>query len=171
MSCAATPVHSVLQDDMLTRGVISRRVFAWLLDLVLQAFLLMALWMVIIALGVVTLGLGWSLMVVLPVVPFVYYVISLASPLHATPGQAACGLAVADNETLMPPSVPQALICAIVYVVTAPAMWILVLLALVTKRRRLLHDLLSGLVVVRKRALFDLLTDPAPRWTMQGVRQ
>ena len=162
----ATAGLALLQDDLLTRGVLMRRILAWCADAVVLGLLMWGLIAFVAALGVVTLGLGWWLYGLLPFVPATYYFLSLVSSMQATPGQALFDLVVVDNATLAPPNAAQALICVIVYIVCLPALWLLMLLGLITTRRRLLHDLLSGLVVVRARALAQPLTTPDPRWTM-----
>lgn len=167
MSYSQSAGQTLFQDDLLTRGVMTRRVFAWLVDLLVLTLLCGALWASVFALGFLTLGLGWTLLGGLPFVPALYYFLSVISPMQATPGQALMGLSVVDNDDLGPPRPAQVLICVIVYIVTLPALWVLMLLALVTKRRRLLHDLLSGLVVVRARSLAAPLTPADPRWTMR----
>jgi uncharacterized RDD family membrane protein YckC len=159
---------SLLQDDLLTRGVLSRRFFAWLVDITVVALLCFSFYLAFLTLGFLTLGLGWTLFGVLPFVPSLYMGLSLVSPMGATPGQALFGLIVARNDDLGPPILAQVVVCVVVYVVTLPVLWISVLLALVTSRRRTLHDLLSGLVVVRRRALEVPLTAGGPHWTMNG---
>jgi uncharacterized RDD family membrane protein YckC len=165
---SAPPGLALLQDDLLTRGVLSRRILGWCADVILLSMLCGALYGGVLALGLITLGFGWSLLGGLPFVPAAYYFLSLISPMQATPGQALFGLTVVDNATLAPPTGAQALVCVVVYVVTLPALWLLMLLGLVTTRRRLLHDLLSGLVVIRARALDAPLTGLPPRWTMSS---
>jgi uncharacterized RDD family membrane protein YckC len=168
MSYGTPPGLALLQDDLLTRGVLLRRILAFFVDVVVLSILCSALYAGVLALGLVTLGFGWTLLWGIPFVPAAYYFLSLISPMQATPGQALLGLVVVDNASLAPPTLPQALVCVIVYGVCLPALWVLMLIGLITTRRRLLHDLLSGLVVVRARALAAPLTGLPPRWTMQG---
>ena len=162
----SAPGLSLLQDDLLTRGVLSRRLFAWLVDLVLLVVVYAMLGAGALVLGFITLGLGWSLLGALPIVPAAYTFLTVISPMQATPGQALFGLVVVSNDDLGPPTPAQVLIWVIVYLVTLPAMWVLALIGLLTTRRRLLHDLASGLVVVRASALPAPLTQEAMRWTM-----
>ncbi|HTN10618.1 MAG TPA: RDD family protein [Acetobacteraceae bacterium] len=159
----ATP-DAMLEDEFLTTGVLTRRIFAWLIDAVLIAMLVGIAWSFGVLLGVLTLGLAMPLLGGLPALPILYTWLWLASPLSATPGQALLGLTVCRDDDLGPPSVLQALVSAIGYYVTIAlgAIWLLV--ALLTTRRRTLHDLVSGLVVVRRRAL----TPPAGGWNMPG---
>ncbi|MBV9654556.1 MAG: RDD family protein [Acetobacteraceae bacterium] len=151
-------------DDLLTGGVLSRRCLAWCLDMILIGILVSALWFALFTFGVVTLGLGLPLLGVLPVVPFLYHFGFLASG-GATPGQSVCGLAVRNNNDLAPLSGGQALVFTLAYYLTiAVSGGLLFLCAFFTIRRRALHDLLSGTVVIRTRAL----TAPARSWNMAG---
>ena len=75
------------------------------------------------------------------------------------------GLTVRRDDDLGPPTLPQAVVSIVLYYVTLGTSGFLLLIALFTRRHRTLHDWLSGLVVVRKRALVSL-TPGAEPWTM-----
>jgi uncharacterized RDD family membrane protein YckC len=156
----ATP----LDDYSLTEGVLIRRIFAWLLDVLLVGLTLVVLWFVLLLFGVLTLGLGLPLLGVLPFVPFCYHLFFVASPAAATPGQQVLGLVVRRNDDLGLPSFAQAFIYTLVFYLTLATTGLLLLIALFTIRHRTLHDLASGLVVVRARAL----TGGFGSWNMQG---
>lgn len=160
-------MSSYEMDDFLTKGVMSRRVFAWLVDAVLIAILLWTLWWVMALFGLMTLGLGFSLMAVLPFVPFCYHMLSLLGYRSATPGQQMFGLTVRRDEDLGPPTAVQALVSTLLFYLTLATTGLLLLAALFTVRRRTLHDLVSGLVVVRVQAM-ETLTPPAGPWNMYG---
>ncbi len=176
MSFAAPPPPSgpyasglaMLQEDLLTRGVLGRRLFAWLADLLLIGLLCTALYVSFFTLGFLTMGLTWSLFHIMPFVPPLYMGLSLLSPMQATPGQALFGLVVVRNDDLGPPILAQVVVYVVVYVVTLPVLWLSALLALVTTRRRTFHDLVAGLAVVHGRALANPLTPGAPGPTMRG---
>lgn len=138
--------------DFLTAGVLSRRVFGWLLDIVLIGLLTMLLHWLLILFGVLTLGIGFSALALLPAVPFLYNFLSLLSLPSATPGQRITGLTVRRHADLGPPGAIQALVYVVLYYATL-AMPLLLLVALFTPRHRTLHDLLTGLVVVRVEAM------------------
>lgn len=146
----------VPDDDLLTRGVMLRRVFAWFIDLLLLALILLVLWVVLMLFGLLTLGLGLPLLGVLPFVPFCYHILFLAGPSSATPGQQMLGLVVRRNDDFGRPSPLQAVISTIVFYLTLSTSGLLLLVALITLRRRTLHDLVSGLVVVRAEAMQPL---------------
>ena len=114
--------------------------------------------------GVLTLGLGLPLLGVLPFVPFCYHLLFVAGPASATPGQQALGLVVRRNDDLGRPTPLQALIYTLLFYLTLATTGLLLLVALFTIRHRTLHDLASGLVVVRARAL----TGGLGSWNMQG---
>jgi uncharacterized RDD family membrane protein YckC len=154
-------------DDMLTHGVMWRRVCGWFVDVLLIGVLMAVLWVLLLAFGVLTLGLGLPLMAVLPFVPFCYHMLFLLSPSSATPGQRMFGLLVRRNEDLGPPMPLQALLSTLAYYVTLAATGLLLLVALFTIRHRTLHDLVSGLVVVRIRGM-EALTQPPGYWNMPG---
>ena len=156
----ATPID----DYWLTEGVLARRVFAWLLDVPLIGLIVVALWFVLLLFGVLTLGLGLPLLGVLPFVPFCYHLLFVAAPASATPGQQALGLAVRRNDDLGRPTPVQAFIYTLLFYLTLATTGLLLLFALFTIGHRTLHDLASGLVVVRTRAL----TGGLGSWNMQG---
>jgi uncharacterized RDD family membrane protein YckC len=156
----ATPID----DYWLTEGVLARRVFAWLIDVLLIGLIVAALWLVLLLFGVLTLGLGLPLLGALPFVPFCYHLLFVAAPASATPGQQALGLVVRRNDDLGRPTPVQALIYTLLFYLTLATTGLLLLFALFTIRHRTLHDLASGLVVVRARAL----TGGLGSWNMQG---
>jgi uncharacterized RDD family membrane protein YckC len=155
---------SPIDDGWFTAGVMNRRIVAWLLDVILLVLITGALWFVLLLFGVLTLGIGMPLLGILPFVPFCYHLFFVASPFSATPGQQALGLAVRRNDDLGPPSFFQAFIYTLVFYLTLATSGLLLLIALFTVHHRTLHDLASGLVVVRARAL----TGGFGSWNMQG---
>ena len=147
-----------------TGGVMSRRCVAWIIDCFLIALLIWVLWWILVMFGFLTFGLGFGVMSVLPFVPFCYNFLSLLSSVSATPGQQMMGLTVRRNYDLGPPTGLQALASVLVFYLTIATSGLLLLVALFTTRHRTLHDLVSGLVVVRVGAL----TASGGDWNMQG---
>jgi uncharacterized RDD family membrane protein YckC len=158
--------NALMQDEILTSGVLMRRVAAWWVDAVLIAMLVAAAWSMGVVFGVLTLGLALPLLGGLPALPILYTWLWVASPLSATPGQALFGLSVRRDADLGRPSLTHALVYALGYYVTLclGAIWLGI--ALLTVRRRALHDIIGGIVVVRSRAL----TPPAGSWNMGANR-
>ena len=153
-----------IDEYLLTEGVLIRRVFAWLIDVLLIGLICVALWFALMLFGLVTLGLGLPLLGILPFVPFCYHMLFLAGPASATPGQSALGLVVRRNDDPGRPTPVQALVSTLLFYATLATSGLLLLIALFTARRRTLHDLISGLVVVRTRAL----TGSPASWNMPG---
>jgi uncharacterized RDD family membrane protein YckC len=154
-------------DDYLTAGVMSRRCVAWVFDVFLIAVLVWALWWILVMFGVLTLGLGFGAMSILPFVPFFYHFLSLLGSSSATPGQQMTGLTVRRYGDLGPPTALQALVSVVVFYLTLATTGLLLVVALFTTGHRTLHDLVSGLVVVRVRAM-QTLTAPGGGWNMPG---
>ncbi|MEJ0015369.1 MAG: RDD family protein [Acetobacteraceae bacterium] len=144
---------SPLDDYLLTEGVLLRRVFAWLIDVLLIGLIILVLWLVLLLFGLLTLGLGLPLLGVLPFIPFGYHLLFVMGSSSATPGQQALGLIVRRNDDLGRPTPAQAVVFTLVFYLTLATSGLLLLVALFTVRRRTLHDLASGLVIVRTRAL------------------
>lgn len=153
-----------VRDEAFIAGVMSRRCLAWLLDAVLIGLLVGVLCLVLLLFGLLTFGLGFGALAVLPAVPFLYHFVSLVRPASATPGQAMMGLTVRRDEDLGPPTGLQALIFTVVFYLTMATSGLLLLIALFTVRHRTLHDLASDLVVVRRVAFDDWCRQTGAAW-------
>jgi uncharacterized RDD family membrane protein YckC len=156
-------VQAVSDEDFIS-GVMSRRCVAWLLDAILIGLILCVLWMVLLLFGLLTFGLGFGAMAILPAVPFLYHFVSLLRPGSATPGQVMMGLTVRRDEDLGPPTGFRAGIFTVVFYLTLATSGLLLLVALFTVRHRTLHDLASGLVVVRRYAFDDWCRQTGAGW-------
>ncbi len=131
-------------------GVRSRRVFALMIDVAVILFLMLLASLVIAVLGVFTLGLGWFLFpLVWPVVAVLYTVLTLGGLASATPGMRFMGVEIRtlQGERL---NYGLALLHALGFWFTVTLLTPLILLvALFTPRKQLLHDLALGTVAVR----------------------
>ena len=145
-------MDAVFADEALTEGVLMRRVWAWLIDLVVIGVLMAVLWVVLAAFGVLTLGLGLPLLAIVPVVPLCYHALFVAAR-GATPGQSLLGITVVRDDDLGPPTLLQAILftAGLWLTLSAGVIWLAATLFL--PRKRALHDLVSGLVVIRTQAL------------------
>jgi uncharacterized RDD family membrane protein YckC len=156
-----------LDDDFFTGGVMSRRCMAWVFDIVLIALLVWVLWWILVVFGLLTFGLGFGALGILPFVPFCYHFLSLLGASSATPGQRIMGLTVRRDFDLGPPTVLQALASVLVFYLTLATSGLLLVVAFFTRRHRTLHDLVSGLVVVRVAAM-RTLTEAGAGWNLPG---
>jgi uncharacterized RDD family membrane protein YckC len=156
-----------LSEGRLTAGVLLRRVVAWVVDLVIIGLIGTCFWLILFTFGLLTLGLAFPLMGLLPLVPLAYHIGFLAGPHSATPGQSALGLTVRRNLDLGRPTLLQAVISTALFYATLATGLVLLAVALFTTRKRALHDLVAGLVVVRR----DMLTATSASWNMSGSRR
>jgi uncharacterized RDD family membrane protein YckC len=136
----------------LFRGVLTRRFFAFLIDLVVLSIPVILAVIFIAVFGVVTLGLGWALFwLVSPasiIWALVYYGASLGGPHSAT-----IGMRVMDLEMRTWYGAPSYFVLgamhAVLFWVSVSIFTPLILLVgLFNGRRRLLHDMLLGTVII-----------------------
>jgi uncharacterized RDD family membrane protein YckC len=136
----------------LFRGVLTRRVVAFLIDIVVLAIPVILACMFIAVFGVVTLGLGWALFwLVSPasvIWALIYYGASLGGPHSAT-----LGMRVMDLELRTWYGAPGYFVLgamhAVLFWISVSVLTPLVLLVgLFNGRRRLLHDIILGTVVI-----------------------
>jgi len=141
-------------EAALTWHVLRRRIAAALVDLLLCGLAIGAFVLFGLVLGVLTLGLGFGLLALLPLIPVLYHWFFIAR-MSATPGQRLMGLALRRNDDLGPPEGVQALVWALGFALTLTLTFGLLWLAVVllTERKRALHDIVAGLVVVRAATL------------------
>ena len=141
-----------LTQPELFRGVLTRRVFAFLIDLVVLCIPVVLGYIFIAVFGVITLGLGWMLFwLAWPatvVWAIVYYGASLGGPHSAT-----MGMRVMDLELRTWYGAPGYFVLgachAVLYWISMTFLTPLVLLVgLFNGRRRLLHDIILGTVVI-----------------------
>ncbi len=158
---SAYSTGQAMDEAPLLEGVLFRRVWAWLIDLLLVGGIVAVLWVVLVGFGLLTLGLGLPLLGLLPAVPVAYHVLFVASARSATPGQAMMDLTVRRDQDLGRPSLLQAVLFTAGLWLTLGAGVVWLAAALLTTRHRTLHDLVSGVVVIRARALDGALTAPA----------
>lgn len=132
------------------QGVLSRRVFGFIIDYVIVALLMLPAIVVVFFLGILTLGLGFYLYPVLFfIVAGLYFGLSIGGPAQATPGMRAVGLRMRrlDNQ---PIDFMVALVHLVLFWIMNAVLTPLILLAgLFTNHGRLVHDLLLGTEMIR----------------------
>ena len=149
----------------LFEGVLARRVVAFVIDFVLIALPVLLAAMFIFAIGIVTLGLGFALYWLLPPATvlwaLVYFGITLGAPASAT-----IGMRIMDLEMRTWYGAPAYFVLGAVHAI---GFWFTVsfftpfvlLVAFFNERRRLLHDILLGTVVINNAHRAAMLR-PAP---------
>ena len=150
---ARQDIFDPVRNPELFSGVRSRRIFAFLIDVIAIAILTFGAGIVVFFLGIFTLGLGFLLYAILPTaVALAYVAFTLGGPLAATPGMRAMGL----EMRLWYGAKPYPLLAA----VHALLFWfsislltpLVLLVSLFSDRKRLLHDIVLGTVVINSEA-------------------
>lgn len=135
----------------LFEGLLTRRVAAWFIDVLVMAALIAVFSMVGLVAGFLTFGLAWlALFVVIPATVVLYYGATLGSAKRATLGMQAMDLVLTPTRG-QPLDGPMAFIHAAVFWITFWISWpISLLAALFTPRRQMIHDLIVGTLMVRR---------------------
>jgi uncharacterized RDD family membrane protein YckC len=140
----------------LFEGVLARRVMAFLVDLILISIPLIFLAIFIFVFGLVTLGLGWFLFFLMSPIAVIwallYYGLTLGGAASAT-----IGMRVMELEMRTWYGAPSYFVLGAVHAV---GFWLTVsfltpfilLVALFNDRKRLLHDMLLGTIVINNEA-------------------
>lgn len=141
----------------LFRGVLTRRLLAFLIDLLVLSVPVVLATIFIAVFGVVTLGLGWGLFWLLSpasvVWAVVYYGLSLGGPHSATPGMRVMDLQMRTWYGASGYFILGAAHAVLFWVSVSMLTPFVLLVGLFNARRRLLHDVILGTVVVNKSAL------------------
>jgi len=143
-------INSRLDDVRAYDGVRTRRVLAFCIDYLIIGLLLIPVGIAVFLLGLVTLGLGWSLFAVIaPVVALVYIWVTLGGPAQSTIGMRMMGIRL-DRLDGRPIDGLLAVVHSVLFWGGNALLTPLILLAtLFLDRKRTVHDLLLGTVVTR----------------------
>ena len=136
----------VMRADALA-GVRTRRIIAVCIDFVIVSLLVMALWLVSI---VLTLGLAlFFLPPLFPFVAFFYNGLTVSGPKMATPGMRALDLEMRMNDSGARVPFINAAVQAVLFYVSwcFPPVF---LVSLIDAEKRCLHDIIAGVVIVRR---------------------
>jgi uncharacterized RDD family membrane protein YckC len=140
----------------LFEGVLARRVVAFIIDFIIIAVPVLLTAMFIFAFGIVTLGLGFALYWLLPPATVIwalgYFGFTLGGPHSAT-----IGMRVMEIEMRTWYGAPAYFVLGAVHAI---AFWftvsffspLILLVAFFNERRRLLHDILLGTVIINSPA-------------------
>jgi uncharacterized RDD family membrane protein YckC len=158
--------YDPLRNPELFEGVLARRVVAFLIDFIIISIPVVLAAMFIFAFGIITLGLGFALYWLLPpgavIWALVYFGATLGGPRSAT-----IGMRVMDLEMRTWYGAPAYFVLGAVHVVL---FWIsvsaltpfILLVAFFNRRKRLLHDILLGTVIVNNASRAAALRTYAP---------
>lgn len=143
------------ESDMLNRrelydGVLSRRIFAFLIDFIMIAIVSLVAGFAVLLLGIATFGLGWLLyLIFMPLVIAGYLAFTLGGPDAATPGMKMTGIQMRLHDSTRTGPFGAMLHGLLFYLSISFLTPFVVLVGLFTERGRLLHDLILGTYIVR----------------------
>ena len=150
MNLDQNPTYVAPDDWRAYSGVLSRRVFAFLIDYAIVLLLCIPAAVIVFFLGVITLGLGFFLYPALfVIVAVLYFGVSLGGPSQATPGMRAMGIAMARMDGRRIDFLLATVHIALFWIINSVLTPLILLAGLFTERSRLVHDFLLGTVMVR----------------------
>ncbi|MET3660198.1 RDD family protein [Aquamicrobium ahrensii] len=143
-------ITSRLDDIRAYDGVRTRRVLAFVIDYLMVGLLSIPFAVLVLLLGIITFGLGWALYgFLLPVVALTYVWFTLGGRNQATTGMKLMNLRL-ERLDGRPVDGVFAMVHSVLFwagnVILTP---LVLLITLFSDRKRTLHDLLLGTVVVR----------------------
>ena len=151
----------------LFRGVLTRRVFAFLIDLVVLSVPVILGYIFIAVFGLITLGLGWMLFwLAWPatiVWAIVYYGASIGGPHSATMGMRVMDLELRTWYGASGYFVLGATHAVLFWVSISFLSPLVLLVGLFNSRRRLLHDVILGTVIINS-SVRTQVTPAARSW-------
>ncbi|MBA4776600.1 MULTISPECIES: RDD family protein [Agrobacterium] len=152
MSLDQNPTYAAPDDWRAYSGVLSRRVFAFLIDYAIVLLLCIPAAVIVFFLGIITLGLGFFLYPALfVIVAVLYFGMTLGGPSQATPGMRAMGIAMARMDGRRIDFLLSTVHIVLFWVINSVLTPLILLAGLFTERSRLVHDFLLGTVIVRTR--------------------
>jgi uncharacterized RDD family membrane protein YckC len=144
------PVPGSFDNARLYDGVRTRRIFAFLIDYMIVALLLIPAGIVVLLLGLVTFGLGWTLFAILfPVVAILYVWSTLGGRRQATLGMRAMSIRLERLDGRPVDGMLAVVHSVFFWAANAILTPLILLVSVFADRKRTLHDLLLGTVVIR----------------------
>lgn len=150
MSLNSSPLYAVPQDWRAYSGVLSRRIFAFVVDYIIVALLCIPAGIVLFFISIATLGLGFLLYPALfVIVAGLYFGLTVGGPAQASLGMRAVGIAMRRVDGQRIEFLTAIVHLALFWILNSVLTPLVLLVGLFTERSRLLHDLLIGTVTVR----------------------
>ena len=147
-------VYDAETQPDLFEDILSKRIIAFVFDAILIVLLMVPAALLVLVLGVVTLGIGWLLFPPLfALVALGYVALTLGGPASATLGMRLAGVEFRtwSGQKMFPLlAIMHALIFWFSVGILTP---LILLVGLFTVRRQLLHDLLLGVVALNADAM------------------
>lgn len=139
-----------LDDVRVYDSVRTRRVIAFLVDYLIVGLLMIPFAVLVLLLGILTLGLGWMLFGVLfPAVALIYIWTTLGGPNQATVGMRMLDIRLERLDGRKVDGMLAVVHSVLFWAANAILTPLVLLVTLFTDRKRALHDLLLGTVIAR----------------------
>ena len=130
-------------------GVLWKRVFGYLIDVIVITLILALLYVPAAFIGVLSFGVLWpALMFGLALVPLLYHTILIGGPRSATLGMRLFGVEVLVRNGDRPDFVRAAALTLLFYVSIMLTTWLILVIALFNREKRTLHDFVCNTMVV-----------------------
>ena len=156
--------YDPMRSPELFEGVLARRVIAFIIDFIVIAIPVVAAAMLIFAFGIVTLGLGFALYWLLSPASVVwalcYFGMTLGGPASATIGMRAMDLEMRTWYGAPAYFVLGAVHAVLFWLSVSMLTPFILLVCFFNERRRLLHDILLGTVVINNAQRAAMLRAP-----------
>lgn len=132
-------------------GLLWRRAFGYLIDLAILAVLLVLYYMALAVFSVATFGLLTPLLLLIAsLIPTAYHTLTIGGPASATLGMRLTGIEVRTWNGGKPGYLQALLHTAVFYLTVTFTSGLILLWPLFSNRRRCLHDLLCGTILIRR---------------------
>lgn len=150
MSLNPSPLYAAPEDWRAYSGVLSRRIFAFIVDYIIVALLCIPAAVVLFFLSILTLGLGFFLYPALfIIVAGLYFGLTLGGPYQASLGMRAMGITMVRVDGRRMDFLTAIVHLALFWILNSVLTPLILLAGLFTDRSRLVHDLLLGTVIAR----------------------
>lgn len=139
-------------DSRRLDGVRRKRILAFLVDFLIVSLISVAAFVVVLILGVFTLGLAWLLLgSIFPIVAILYCGATMGGDRQATVGMRAAGLVMRQEDASRTNFVQGAVHVILFYLSVSLLTPLVLLVSLFNSRKRMLHDMVIGAVVENER--------------------
>lgn len=140
------------RNPELFEGVLARRIVAFLIDAAIIVGPIIVLALFIFVFGLITFGLGWLLFWLLSPIFVIWAIVYTGSTL-GSPHSATIGMRAMDLELRVWTGAKMYFLLGAVHVIffwvfTTTLTPLILVIALLNRRRRLLHDFLTGTVMI-----------------------
>lgn len=130
-------------------GVLWKRVFGYLIDLMVIVLVLALLYIPAAFIGLLSFGALWpALTLGLALVPLLYHTLLIGGPRSATLGMRLFGVEVLVRNGARPDFVRAAALTLLFYLSIMLTTWLILVIALFNREKRTLHDFVCNTMVV-----------------------